>query len=99
MGDLIYRDALMDDLIYRGELIKALKKDGDHVPEHFENVIKEQPAIEAVPVVHGEWIKQPKCLDTWKCTNCNEVESVPTRMGEPLYSFCPNCGADMRKAV
>ena len=54
------------------------------------------PTVEAKPVVHGEWIKQPRCSDTWKCTNCGEVESVPTCMGEPIYSFCPNCGADMR---
>lgn len=47
-------------------------------------------------VEQGEWIKQTRCIDTWSCTNCGEVEKVPTCMGEPIYNFCPNCGAKMK---
>lgn len=47
----------------------------------------------------GEWIE----FDTkwgrslYYCTNCMETSEVPTVFGNPLYDFCPNCGADMRE--
>lgn len=46
----------------------------------------------------GEW--KPFDL-TWgrsvySCTACGEAIDIPTEMSKPIYSFCPNCGADMR---
>lgn len=29
------------------------------------------------------------------CTACNNASEVPTSMGEPVYRFCPWCGARM----
>lgn len=50
------------------------------------------PTIEAVPVVHGEWVGGK----WWKeCSECSEVFTPTTK--EP--NFCPECGADMRKKV
>ena len=96
----------MSDLISRSALIEAIKGvevawylDGNYSTyddTSIMEIIDEQPTVEAKPVVHGEWIKQKECIDTWKCTNCGEVEKVPTCMGEPMYNFCPNCGCDMR---
>ena len=50
------------------------------------------PTVEAVPVVHGEWIG-----GKWykECSVCSEVFTPTTT----LPNFCPNCGADMRKKV
>lgn len=31
------------------------------------------------------------------CSKCRESVLVPTRIGMPIWDFCPNCGADMRK--
>ncbi len=56
--------------------------------------IDDLPTIEAVPVVHGEWVES-KCLDEcfWVCSKCKfpiQALAVPT-----LYYFCPICGAKM----
>lgn len=32
----------------------------------------------------------------YACSACGHGAEVPTEMGDPIYNFCPNCGADMR---
>lgn len=54
------------------------------------------PTIE--PRKKGKW--KPFDL-TWgrsiyACSACGHGAEVPTEMGDPIYNFCPNCGADMR---
>lgn len=56
-------------------------------------VILRQPTIEAMPVVHGEWIAQDEGLTKFKCSRC----ASPNYGGHE--QFCPACGADMRKKV
>lgn len=59
--------------------------------------IDNAPTID--PVKHGRWVKldmHPHLADH-KCTACGESAYVPTCMGEPMYLFCPNCGALMRE--
>ncbi len=55
--------------------------------------IDDQPTIEAVPVVHGEWIEiGVTCgITILKCSNCGKERP---RLHE---DFCRDCGADMRK--
>ena len=45
----------------------------------------------------GEWIKldMHAHLADHKCTSCGQECYVPTCMGDPLYDYCPNCGAKM----
>lgn len=56
--------------------------------------------IEVIEPKRGEWIE----FDTkwgrslYYCTNCMETSEVPTVFGNPLYDFCPNCGAKMKGA-
>ena len=52
---------------------------------------------DAVPVRHGKWIKldMHAHLADHKCTACGQECYVPTCMGEPMYIYCPNCGARM----
>ena len=47
----------------------------------------------------GKWIKldMHAHLADHKCTACGQECYVPTCMGEPMYTYCPNCGADMRE--
>ena len=64
------------------------------------DVVKEiqgQPTVEAVPVVHGEWIYNQ--YHTWECSNCSFHPFKGFIPKEPGFNFCPNCGADMRKKV
>ena len=63
-----------------------------------EEVIKDAPSIEPK---RGEW--KPFDLtwgrSIWYCTACEEGTEVPCDIWEhkPIYKYCPNCGADMRK--
>ena len=59
--------------------------------------IRELPTVDAVPVRHGKWIKldMHAHLADHKCTACGQECYVPTCMGDPMYIYCPNCGARM----
>lgn len=49
----------------------------------------------------GRWIKLDlhAHLADHKCTACGQECYVPTCMGEPMYAYCPNCGARMEDAT
>jgi len=60
--------------------------------------------LTAVPVKHGEWIHGREvsrdyvgdacvCIhyEKWWCSECNYTVDL----GEPLWHYCPNCGAKM----
>ena len=111
MSDLISREALI-------ETIGKLKVDyyvdmnGKHNPieqaNKIINCIEDAPTVEAVPVVHGEWLDFYGDYSTAECDQCAECYEVSPD-SEPkkeyfeafkqCYNFCPNCGADMRKKV
>ena len=56
-------------------------------------VIDEQPTIDAVPVVHGEWEYKPN-IYICECTACRKYW-IPN--GDKYeYHYCPNCGAKMK---
>lgn len=93
MDDLISRKALMKYMRdYKWEF--ALNSDFSKAIE----MVDVQPAVEAVPVVHGEWIRVPSSdMATgraYECSNCKKM-----RYGSFLPPFCQMCGADMRKKV
>ena len=75
-----------DDIADFNFEIDAWKKD-------FSNI----PPADVAPVRHGRW----KPFDrTWgrsvfTCTECGDAMDVPTEMGEPIFDYCPNCGARM----
>lgn len=57
-------------------------------------IIREQPTVDVVKVVHGEWIEDIAYYDengcpciVARCSNCGEAY--------PTYNYCPNCGAKM----
>lgn len=58
--------------------------------------IHNAPTVEAVPVVHGEWVPVPSSDmatgKAYECSNCKKM-----RYGAFLPPFCQMCGADMRK--
>ena len=55
------------------------------------------PTVDAEPVRHGRWVKLDlhKGMADHKCTSCGMEVYVPTSWGEPLYGYCPVCGAKM----
>ena len=40
---------------------------------------------------HWEWVTE----DKYRCSNCNSETRVDECLNEPLYEFCPFCGARM----
>lgn len=49
---------------------------------------------------HARWISYSESPGgKWfRCTACDMGTVVPTRMGEPLFDFCPYCGAQMERS-
>ena len=62
---------------------------------YCKHTIEEQPTIEAVPVVHGEWVKNDNGCRV--CSVCDSEAYWDTDYGQQLFDWCPYCGADMRK--
>ena len=88
----------------KGEKMRLIDADNLKIPSDapykasVKRVVAQQPTVEAVPVVHGEWILEEKAgVDYWCCSHCHKIRSE--YYAKPKDNFCPNCGADMRKKV
>lgn len=89
MYDLISRKALLED-------IKAAKENGGMgavVADTLSRYVKRQPAVDARPVVHGEWIElhEENGHEVGTCSHCRHVRIVD--------NYCPNCGAKMDEGM
>lgn len=63
---------------------------GKSFEEEVCEAIEEQPTADAVPVVHGRWVKPQRHVVTYqKCSVCGECFSLGT------YKYCPDCAARM----
>lgn len=95
MGDLISKGALIKRYIDKccGVCYRCLYETEGYGCA----LIEDAPTVEAEPVVHGEWIKldMHRGMANHKCSVCKQECYVPTCMGEPMYCYCPNCGATM----
>ena len=72
----------------------------------YKGQLESIPAADVAPVVHGKWIPHSEksreyigtvlihvMYDYWLCDTCGyRVEK-----GQPMYNFCPNCGAKMEE--
>ena len=74
---------------------KEIDKDcKDCVVQRVMNIVDNFPTIDAVEVVHGEWVATRVEVDGSRftgerCSRCGWWKS----MG--IYNYCPNCGAKM----
>jgi len=59
---------------------------------HIE-AIKELPAADVVPVVHGQWVKTVGENGVTSACRCSECGFEDNRYS--LFNYCPNCGARM----
>ena len=84
MSDLFDKQRFLNDLINSSESIgrKSLMV--------MLEVLKNQPTIEAEPVVHGRWIHDINNL--YGCSECMGRETMSHKRLKP---YCPNCGAKM----
>ena len=58
--------------------------------------IIQAPTIDAVEVVHGEWVQigYDKAMDRITCSVCKEYWNICDNDTE-TFNYCPNCGAKM----
>lgn len=102
MDDLISRSALIEHIkdlptwwaddggFYPGSMKYP---EGMYYPEDIISSIENAPTIEAVPVVHGEWIAQDESRTKFMCSVC----SGKNYGGHEKY--CPGCGSKMDGVV
>lgn len=81
------------------ERLKWVRKricDITYSPESFEALNLAIKALEERP--KGEWLLNSIALDERMCSVCHEkFDNIPTCMGEPLYNYCPICGARLER--
>ena len=91
----------MDDLISRQAAIDALDKRFDSIPmEQTSEILLLRKDLREMPPIQpkrGRWVKldMHRGMADHKCSVCKQECYVPTCMGEPMYAYCPNCGAKM----
>ena len=82
--------------------IQALEQepydDAKYHEEHGEVIVDKavwedaKRALEQEPKTgHWEWLTE----DKYRCSSCNHETRVDECMAEPMYDFCPFCGARM----
>ena len=92
------------DAVSREQAIKAIEEEWDGCCSEYpatQIIYDTTEAIERLPIIQpkrGRWIKldMHRGMADHKCSVCEQECYVPTCMGEPMYAYCPNCGADMR---
>lgn len=65
--------------------------------ELFKAAVRDARTVDAKAVAQGEWVRLDahKGMEQFKCSVCRSECYVPTCMNEPMYDYCPNCGAKM----
>lgn len=79
-------------LIDADELKEELKDMDIVIVKHnVEDLIDEQPTVDAEPVRHGKWYTAEKYNGYlyWNCDQCHQ------HFTSQKSNFCPNCGAKM----
>ena len=86
----------MTDLISRQAAILELRIWWDDPEDNrsTSQVMDSLPTID--PVKHGEWNETgDRGGRNYACGCCRFTFIVDTCMGEPMWNYCPNCGAKM----
>ena len=93
-------DALVAETIYTEEELKEYYEANSHRNEWVNGIYDAVETVKQLPPIQpkrGRWIKldMHRGMADHKCTACKQECYVPTCMGEPMYAYCPNCGAKM----
>ena len=84
----------MNDLISRKALIAEYDRVHIGPPGGARKLMEDAPAVDAVPVVHGQWERHyydsgEQIGDEWYCSECSMCNDRRRTW------YCPNCGAKM----
>lgn len=89
MAEYIEREAALHEIERREALMVGDKCVSVAAMKSF---IKNRPAADVEPVVHGRWKASSVLLE---CQNCGEIYSRLGGNGGKAWNYCPNCGASM----
>ncbi len=90
----------MDDLISRAAAIERIDKcvalsgiglEPLMAVRDVKALISVLPAVDAAPVVHGNWIECYERSRHYYCSNCGKVQGIAS----VVMKYCPECGAKM----
>ena len=86
MNDQIYRQTILDAI----DANVGILYDSPTLVTSLKKMVNALPPVDAVPVVHGQWVNTD---DGFRCNKCNH--HAPRDKGIWLSRFCPDCGALM----
>lgn len=92
----------MEELIRKSDVVKVINKKIQNTSDYLQHDalieleadVEEIPTVEAVPVVHGEWVNEYINRYGHPCHCCSVCGFHASHQDK---NFCPECGADMRK--
>lgn len=88
MSDLISREAAW------AEIKKVPLIQPDRMAFKLQQALWDVPAVDAVPVVHGEWEMTSYNAFMVRCSNCKSGDHIHLSEKD-IFNFCSNCGAKM----
>ena len=108
MSEYIEREAAANKFeCYRKECEEAEDNAAAQVFEGCVTELKDIPAADVAPVVHGRWREDTDPADgDLRCTHCGiawpkcvqkQIEEQGIWTLQTLFKYCPNCGAKMDK--
>lgn len=60
------------------------------------SIIDSIPTVDVEPVKRGRWKKHDNLMgEYYHCSVCDTRTEVETCMGDPIFVYCPFCGAKM----
>ena len=94
----------MEELIRKSDVVKVIDKKIQNTSDYLQHDalieleadLEEIPPVEAVPVIHGEWVNEYINRYGHPCHCCSVCGFHASYQDK---NFCPECGADMRKKV
>lgn len=96
----------MNDNYAQGTPTASIRVDESIKPVVVETVIVSQDSIDEIAEAVAKKLRQPERKKghwirgtiTWhfRCSECAQSFEMDTVLGEPMWHFCPWCGADNR---
>lgn len=67
----------------------------------IEDIVSEQPSVDAVLLVHAHWIVKGDDGDNemYHCSNCGEEQFFDNYYEQEKFPYCPMCGSKMDESV
>lgn len=90
MAEYIERDAALREIERREALMVGDKRVSVAAMKSF---IKNRPAADVAPVVHGRWVHLGG--DEWCCSVCGFVITTEGSWDKLTKKYCEDCGAKM----